>query len=299
MKTALTMLAGLSIERLRSFCLIVDAGSFVEAAQRNPVRQSQFSRQMRDLERTLGAQLFVREGRHLRLTANGIRLAALTRAYFGALQSLREEDIQQKPIKLGAGESIIRWFLIPRIQEIIAAAGAPVILENYTTEEIWKKLEQGELDVGILRADAVRGSCTALAFPSITYVLMVPKAFAGTKKGKAMRELPIAILGSEVEFENNATRLAHDNGYALKIQVRAKSFNLVTAIANNLNVAAFVPSAAQSEFSPDRFVRVDLKGIRRLTRPLAVAYNQKTAELNERARQFAMTLSNAYAGFSG
>jgi len=283
MKTALTMLTGLSIERLRSFCLIVDAGSFVEAAGRDPVRQSQFSRQMRELERTLGAKLFAKEGRYLRLTENGIKLAALTRAYFGGLQSLREEDIEQKPIKLGAGESVIRWFLIPRIKEIIAAAGATVELENHGTEEIWRKLEEGELDVGILRADAVRGSCAALAFPSMTYVLMVPKKWLASKPGAGRHQIPVAIFGSEDEFVANAMRIAKDNGFTLKIQVRAKSFNLIAAIAKNLNVAAFVPSAAQVEFAPSRFTALELKGMGRLTRPLAVAYNQKNGGVERKS----------------
>lgn len=290
MKNALTIMAGLSIERLRSFCRIVDAGSFVDAAERNPVRQSQFSRQMRELERTLGTKLFVRQGARLRLTTNGIRLAALTRAYFNGLQSLRDETVEKTPIKLGAGESIIRWFLVPRIQEVMAAAGAPVILENYGTDEIGQKLEDGELDVGILQADRVRPSCAALAFPAITYVLMAPKRLL-PKKGRKLTELPVAILGTEPEFEHNAKRIAADNGLALKIRVRAKSFNLIAAIANNLDVGAFVPAAAQSEFSRDRFALVPLKGMNRLTRSLAVAYNQKTAELNDRAVHFAQKLS--------
>ncbi|CAN5656658.1 hypothetical protein BH11VER1_BH11VER1_41940 [soil metagenome] len=42
--------SGLSLDRLRNFLLVVEAGSIVKAAQNDLVRQSLFIRQIRDLE---------------------------------------------------------------------------------------------------------------------------------------------------------------------------------------------------------------------------------------------------------
>lgn len=296
MENAATTLAGLSIERLRSFLRIIEAGSFVAAAERNPVRQSQFSRQMRELERTFGTPLFERKGRQLRPTASGIRLAALTRAYFRSLNTLGDDELRERPLKLGAGESIIRWFLVPRIRRVMAAARAPVILENYPTSELWRRLEEGELDVAILRAESVGSSGTALAFPSATYILMVPRALAPLRRIREQGELPVVLLDGEDGFEANAARIAQANGFALKILVRVRSFNLVMTIAANLGVAAFVPSAAQAEIPADQFVIVPLKGLARLTRRLAVAYNRKISALDDRAQSLAEKLSEEFAG---
>ena len=52
--------SGISLERLRVFLQIADAGSMAEAAPGDPVRQSQFSRQLKELEEALGASLTVR-----------------------------------------------------------------------------------------------------------------------------------------------------------------------------------------------------------------------------------------------
>lgn len=68
--------AGLSLERLRTFCEVAAAGGIAVAADNNPNRQSQFSRQLRELERFFGVELIYRGRGHLRLTAAGSELQA-------------------------------------------------------------------------------------------------------------------------------------------------------------------------------------------------------------------------------
>ena len=51
---------GLSLERLASFLAVVDARGIARAAPGQPVRQSQLSRQIGELERALGVALFER-----------------------------------------------------------------------------------------------------------------------------------------------------------------------------------------------------------------------------------------------
>jgi DNA-binding transcriptional LysR family regulator len=82
--------AGISIERLQTFCAVVSDGSIAAAAQGDPNRQSQFSRQLKELEQAIGAKLFRKEGKVLKLTDTGRQFAVITLGFFNALEELRE-----------------------------------------------------------------------------------------------------------------------------------------------------------------------------------------------------------------
>ncbi|MBO9097365.1 MULTISPECIES: LysR substrate-binding domain-containing protein [unclassified Rhizobium] len=68
------MAAPLDIDQLQTFIAIVDTGSFTKAADRIFKTQSAVSMQMRRLEERVGKQLFIKDGRGNRLTAEGEKL---------------------------------------------------------------------------------------------------------------------------------------------------------------------------------------------------------------------------------
>lgn len=68
------MSAPLDIDQLHTFIAIVDTGSFTKAADRIFKTQSAVSMQMRRLEERIGKQLFAKDGRGNRLTAEGEKL---------------------------------------------------------------------------------------------------------------------------------------------------------------------------------------------------------------------------------
>ena len=232
-------LGGLSIERLRSFCQIVEAGSAAAAAKRNSILPGQLSRQIKDLEASLGTKLFSKEGKHLKLTAGGMRLAALTNAYFAGLQELKEEEgNESRPMVLGAGDSVVRWLLVPRLVEVLVAAGGFVDIGTYRTGAIIDRLESGQLDVGLIRSDAESDGLERLTFPTLRYVLMVPRSFLPDKSAagiKNIRLLPFIMLTGDGRFVRSVELVAKTNGIALQARARVESFGLAVEAAKVLN----------------------------------------------------------------
>src|SRR5881409_3049973 len=115
---ALPPITGFSFERLRTFCSVVEAGSIVAAARGDAVRQSQFSRQIHELEQFVGTKLFVRAGKTLHLTDTGRQLAVLSEGFFGALSGLMSAGAgKPETISLAAPESVLRWLVIPHLRE--------------------------------------------------------------------------------------------------------------------------------------------------------------------------------------
>lgn len=297
MSLDLDTLTGISIDRLRSFCLVVESGSIVSAANRDPGKQSLYSRQIRDLEEAFETKLFRREGKYLRLTVDGVRLASITSAYFSALGELARSGNGGRPISIGAAESIVRWVLAPRMAEVTSAAGRPIDIHTLRTSDAVARLEAGSVDVAILRADAVTDGLATLPFPSLEYVLIAPRSILperhGTTTGK-LGVLPIVLLTGDGRFVQSAFKVARENGFDLRVVMRVESLSLAAAAAKTLEAAVFVPTQARGEFPADQYACLDVEGIRSLDRPLVVAYSAETEKINSRPRRFAARLSRIF-----
>lgn len=293
-----TSLEKLSFDRLRSFCRIVAAGSPAAAAERNTMSPGQLSRQIKDLEGALGVKLFVREGRRLKLTPSGSQLAAVTNAYFGALGELRErEGFDFRPISMAASDSVLRWIVLPRLHEVLATASAQIEISTHRSAEIVDRLVSGDLDVGIVRADAGGDELERLSFPAMRYSLLVPRTLLPGKSAagiQAVGNLPFVMINGDPQFARATEQVAETNGFRLQVRVKVETFGLAIEAARILEAAVFVPSLAEKEFSMDQFAAVELEQMTILDRPLVVAFGRKTAELNTKAKRFAQRLSRVF-----
>jgi len=84
------MTASVDVRRLEYFLAVVDHGGVVKAAAAIPVAQPSLSRAIRTLERELGAELFDRGGRRLRLTPVGSALIAPARQMLADAAAARD-----------------------------------------------------------------------------------------------------------------------------------------------------------------------------------------------------------------
>src|SRR5437870_13546064 len=109
MRESLFAKSGLSLDRLRSFAEIVQAEGITAAAKGDPNRQSQFSRQLKELEEFFGAELLERGRGRFALTSVGKALHEIVQMQFAALDELRR-TCAEIPVELsiGAGESLIQ-----------------------------------------------------------------------------------------------------------------------------------------------------------------------------------------------
>ena len=99
MMTDLLSQSGLSLDRLQSFCLVAEAGGVTKAAKGDAARQSQFSRQIKELEEFVGTELLRRSGRGVTLTEAGRQLHTLAREHFAALGDFKA-DCAREPVRL-------------------------------------------------------------------------------------------------------------------------------------------------------------------------------------------------------
>jgi len=92
------MTALMNLNRLAYFSAVAEAGSFTQAVQRLGITKAVVSQQVAKLEREVGATLFIRTTRSLRLTEAGRRLQSR------CLMILQEAEFAYKELELSAAE---------------------------------------------------------------------------------------------------------------------------------------------------------------------------------------------------
>lgn len=91
----------LSLQQIRCFLATIQAGSFTGAAELLDVSQPAIAEQVRNLERTLGIELFVRTGRGVRPTAAGAAFAERAPGILRALDESLESVSSVRAVRSG------------------------------------------------------------------------------------------------------------------------------------------------------------------------------------------------------
>jgi len=155
----------MDLDLLHSFVSVVDAGGFTRAGERVHRTQSTVSQQIRKLETALGCELFVREGRQVRLTEDGERLLGYARRMLALSTEIREV------VSGNQGVEIVRVgvpddFAVQRLTALVGAFSAkhPAVRVSMRCElsaVLARNLARGELDVALYKREPGSGDSLA------------------------------------------------------------------------------------------------------------------------------------------
>lgn len=146
----------LDSERLRTFRAVVRAGGFSRAAEQLHKSQPAVSQSVRALEEDVGARLFHRLGRQVRLTPAGEILLEHVEQSFAALDAARSR--LEALSSLEAGELVIgtsdtnACYVLPPVLAAFRSAypGIEVRISNRPSPATERQVEAREVDVGFV-----------------------------------------------------------------------------------------------------------------------------------------------------
>jgi LysR family hydrogen peroxide-inducible transcriptional activator len=146
----------MEIHQLRYFLAVARLRSFTRAAEHERVAQPSLSQQIRKLEDELGAPLFDRLGRKIRLTALGARFQKHARRVLGEIEGARREAQEM----LGLGHGRVSVGVVPTIAPFLLPSALAACAQAYpgitvnVTEDLSKslllRLSEGESDLALL-----------------------------------------------------------------------------------------------------------------------------------------------------
>lgn len=275
---------GLSLDRLRVLVEVHEAGGIAQAAPGDPVRQSQFSRQLRELAEFFGFEIAKRKGRQLRLTAHGVRLAELARAQMQTLQDFRAEvRAEGVDYTIAAGDSLIQWLVIPRLAQAARPDSARFATSNLRTHEIVQQLCDGRVDFGVIRKDAVTAPLKSFALGTLTFVYVAPKALwpAGERLtlAQALGRLPFASHTSDGQFTERLRAIVRKDGGELAPALTCQSFPQTLAAVRTGCFAAVVPTLALRELDLTACQELFADELKPFRRELVLAWNSRLLKI--------------------
>ena len=251
-------LSGLSLDRLRTFFRVAEAGNLAKAAKGDVTKQSQFSRQIKELEAFFGVALTRRVGRRIEITPEGLRLAGLIRRHFGELDDFREA-MNGRPVcaRIGTQGSLIDWLLVPRLAACRdALGGALVELEQLRSADIVRGVADGRLDFGIVREDAITTDMKRWKLGRIGYALFAPKTVwkAGVTVEDVLRTVAVGELLPGGQYSDRWREWLAEKQITPQVAVRMPSFVHLARMTRETGVAAVLPEIARVDFDEKKIV---------------------------------------------
>jgi len=276
----LLSVGGLSLDRLKNFCAVAEAGGIARVADGDPAKQSLYSRQIRELEQFFGVELTRRKGKGIELTEAGRDLARQTRLAFTGLSDFKASAAGvSTDIRIGSGNSVIEWMLIPKLREMRETARTGKFtfqLFDVRTADTIRGLLEHTLDFGIVRTSAVVAPLRFHSFGEIGYRLFIPKRLQNkSAPGDVTRcELAVSMGG---EFAARLEAAASKSKIPLHTAYRCTSFTQAARLVQEQVCAAILPEIAAGILG-DTASSTELPWLKSYRRKIGVAWHQRLLE---------------------
>lgn len=192
-----------SLDDLRLFLAIGEAGSLVQASRRTGTPASTLSRRLAQLEESLGRRLVQRTSRHVALTKDGEELLARTRAHVDALDDALAggaDDEPAGPLRVTAMLATGAELVAPALMAF-AKRYPRVKVELNLTNAVLPIVEEG-IDIAFRSARITDGDLVARRIATWPYALV---ASPGVVKPRlsfgALAEVPAVLTRSNASWE--------------------------------------------------------------------------------------------------
>ena len=279
MFTRLFAESGLSLDRLRALLEVGAAGSIVKAAGGDAVRQSQYSRQIKELEDFFRAKLIERQGKGTRLTSHGKELARISRFFMVGLSNFQRGCLaEEQTFRIGASATFIRQFLVRMLAEKSshgddAAYAAEVVSDG----EIERRLHDLTLDFGVVGNALLSRPLQTKLLGTWRLELWVPRRLrlsqAKATEDFEQQQLPLALARHELEGLDAISK-------TYQARLTCDSFLDVLAVMEGEEMAALLPNFLAPTKNSKRFVRIPLLKFESMVFRFHLAWNPRLLRLN-------------------
>jgi len=256
----------MEIHQLRYFCAVAETNSFSRAAVQTHVSQPSLSQQILKLEDELGARLFDRLGRSVRLTELGKTFLPRARAVLRELEAARGDIYESKnsvggSICIGVIPTIAPYFLpshlsfftrhFPQARLTVVEEITPVLLE---------RVRAGSIDIAIL-ALPIRGN-EFESFPLLTERLFaaLPKEHKLARHSslslKDLRAEPFLLLRDGHCFRDTAIAACDRARVTPQVIFESGQFSSILSMVGTGLGVSIVPEMAMDKRQACRYVRI-------------------------------------------
>jgi LysR family hydrogen peroxide-inducible transcriptional activator len=256
----------MELHQLRYFCAVAETGSFSRAAEHSHVAQPSLSQQILKLEDELGARLFDRLGRSVRLTDVGKAFLPRARAVLRELEAAKGDVVERKDsvagsLIVGVIPTIAPYYLPPKLSSFTRQfPQARVTVVEEITPVLLDRLRASTVDVAIL-ALPIRGhefDTFALLTERLFAALPRKHALAGRRSLalKDLRKEPFLLLRDGHCFRDTAVAACDRARLSPQVIFESGQFSSILSMVGTGMGVSIVPEMAIEKDARCRYVRI-------------------------------------------
>ncbi len=202
----------LTLKQLRYFEALARHGHFGRAAEACAISQPALSLQIKDLEESLGAILFERDPRQVRLTSFGTEFATRVRGILHSVDELGDlarasQDRLAGRLRIGVIPTVAPYLLPTIIGKLTQLhVGIDIHVRETLTAKLIQELTEGRLDTAIVALPVSEPSFAEVALFEEEFVLVRPgeDAEKPVPSREALRDMRLLLLEEGHCFRDQA-----------------------------------------------------------------------------------------------
>ena len=276
----------MDLRHLRTFVAIAEQGSVSKAALRLRVAQPALSRQIIDLETSIGFKLFDRAGRRMLLTKEGEQFLGNCRTVLGNVASLTE----QAHLLRGGNSGTLKIAASPQIMERVLPSFLPCFAKMFPNVQVklieavgrdqLTMLEHGDADIsiGLLGAVQAEQHFASLQLPAVEILAACLRSHPlGARRSADITQLtryPLLVLDSSYAFRKSFDAACRLAGIEPNIAVESRAPHTLLALAEAGHGVAIVQTAVPLDRYKLRVVRIKHRG-KPIQLPMAAIWDKR------------------------
>lgn len=285
-------LKGLSLDRLETLSGIVAQGGIMRAAGGDANRQSQFSRQVAELEAWFGVELLDRSSTPSKPTEAALRIVRQVDEFRREMDAIRESaGGGRRTVVFGAGERMIRSYLIPWASKV-RQENLKLVFRNLTSSAIRTELLARRLDFGILRSERCPEGLERVALKPIPLRLLLPSALAKVRRKwswKDLEAIPLVLPEGDGRCARFLRGKALEAGIMLDVAMECSTWTQMIDAMRECGVGGFLPKDLEKQFPAD-FAGAALPGLDEFSDEYVIAWSAAEAEKRPEIRSLVKRL---------
>lgn len=259
----------INFELYKVFYLVAKNRSFSAAAKELFISQSAVSQSIKSLEELTGSTLFIRGPRNAKLTSVGEMLFGHVEQAYHLLKTaegkIREmQTLSLGEIKIGVGDTILRYLLIGFLQQFINDyPNIKIQIINRTTPGIIDSLKSGAVDLGIVTLPVEDKDIEIIEYREVEDVFVASSRFRNLQDKSVpadqLTAYPLLLLQKGSMTRRNLDRFFASKGLTIIPEIELESMELLVELSRiGLGIAYVLKESAASLVSEGQLFIIDL-----------------------------------------
>lgn len=277
-----------NLEYYKVFYYVGQLGSITLAAEKLCISQPAVSQAVRQLERSLDTQLFLRTSKGVRLTREGEFFyhyvkSGLDNIWHGETMLKRMKDLETGEVRIGASDMTLQFYLLPYLEKFHERyPNIKVTVSNGPTPETLRFLYEGKIDFGVVSTPfEARSEVVQTDVKEIKNVFVGGEKFSYLKGKKLnyeiLKDLPCIFLEKNTSTRTFMDQVLKAHGLVIEPEFELSTSDMIVQFAmRNLGIGCVMSGFAQTEL--ERGNLVELKFLEDMpSRQFSIITDSKTS----------------------